>query len=73
VRWTLALKGRKRVVLASASRTLAHARTVEPALRLTAAGRRTLARRRPAGLVLRTRFTAAGRTTHLTTAVRLRR
>jgi hypothetical protein len=71
VRWTLELAGLKRVVLGAASRTLARPGLVRLTLRLSAAGRRALAHRRPKALVLRTRFTRAGIRTDRTATVQL--
>lgn len=76
-RWTLALPASgsaKRVVLASAGRTLTGAGTVRVTLSLGAAGRRRLARSHATRLTLRTSFTPAGeaRQTTRTVVVRLR-
>jgi FG-GAP-like repeat len=72
-RWTLELKGAKRVVLASAKQTVTRTKPVTITLRLSAAGRRALAHRRPSALVLRTSYTNLGRAAVATATVRVTR
>lgn len=72
VHWTLALPGR-RIVVASATRTLRSAGMVRVTLRLSRAGRVAFSHGRGTRLVLRTSFTPTGRSqpSVTSTAVRL--
>jgi hypothetical protein len=71
-RWTLEWPARH--VLGSARRNVTAGRTVTVTIRLTAKAKRTISRRRPTALTLRTRFTdTRGRTSVLVTRVPLRK
>jgi hypothetical protein len=72
-RWTLELKGAKHVVLATVKQTVTGTKPVTFTLRLSAAGRRALAHRRPTALVLRTTYTNVGQAATATATVRVTR